>query len=74
MSYWTRAELIELISLWKEAYKSVIRGKSYTIAGRSLTYQDLATIKAELGHLQAELDASEGKPAGLRYFRAGMAR
>lgn len=74
MSVWNRQELIENIALWKRAYRAVINGKSYTIGARSLTYQDLDKIRAELKNLEAELEALDGKPTGLGFIRAGMVR
>ena len=61
MSIWTRAELTELIALWKAAYKAAATGKSYTIEGRSLTRQDLPEIQKQLAYLESEIAALDGK-------------
>ncbi len=74
MTVFTRDELIELIALWKDAYRSVASGKSYAIAGRSLTYQDVDTIRAQLDDLQSELDALDGKTGSLRYIHVRTVR
>lgn len=74
MSVFTRSELAEAISRWKAAYIAVASGKSYSIAGRSLTYQDVPTIRAELDRLEAELEALDGRSSGLRSFRMRMCR
>lgn len=74
MSIWTREELITAIGRWKKAYLAVSGGKSYAIDGRSLTYQDVATINRELDRLQAELDTLDGKRSGLQSFRVRMKR
>jgi len=74
MSIWTRTELTEAIDRWKVAYLAVAGGKSYTIGGRSLTYQDVATIRKELDRLETELAALDGQATGLRSFRLRMPR
>ena len=74
MSIWTRPELIDLISRWKEAYKAVSCGKSYTLDGRSLTYQDVATIRGQLDFLQGELEALDGKSGSLKYVNCRTVR
>ncbi len=55
MSIWSREELLELIARWKAAYKAVSFGQSYTINGRTLTYQNVGDIRAQLSYLQGEL-------------------
>lgn len=60
MTVWTRTEILELIALYKKAYKAAIGGKSYSIAGRSLTYQDLPDIRRELDKLEDQLDKIDG--------------
>ncbi len=64
MFAWNRSEILDLISLWKDAYRAVASGKSYTIAGRSLTYQDVTTIRAQIDFLQGELEALDVKGGG----------
>ena len=60
-SLWSKSELIELIACWKQAYKACATGKSYTIAGRSLTRYDLPEIRAQLAYLEIELAALNGR-------------
>ncbi len=61
MAIWTRAELTSLLDLWKAAYKAAATGKSYTIAGRSLSRQDLPEIRKQLDYLEGQLEALDGK-------------
>lgn len=74
MSIWTRQELLEAISRWKAAYLAVSNGRSYSIGKRSLTYQDVATIRAELKRLEAELAALDGKSFSLGHVPVGFER
>ena len=74
MSVWNRAEIIDLITRWKAAYKAVSSGKSYTVAGRSLTYQDVDVIRGQLDFLQRELDALDGRQGSLRHVNCRTAR
>lgn len=63
-SIWTRSELLDLIALWKAAYKAAATGKSYSIEGRSLTRQDIPEITAQLDRLQNELAVLDGAGRG----------
>ncbi len=73
MTLWTRSELLSLVDLWKAAYKAASTGKSYTIAGRSLTRQDLPEIQKQLAYLETELQALDGK-RGPVFVRARVRR
>lgn len=73
MTLWTRAELLSLVDLWKAAYKAASTGKSYTIAGRSLTRQDLPEIRKQLTYLETELAALSGQ-RGPVFVRARVRR
>ncbi|WP_300786837.1 hypothetical protein [uncultured Desulfovibrio sp.] len=57
MSLWTRDELLALLADWKAAYRAASHGKSYTIAGRTLTRQDIGDIRDQLDYLQRQLDS-----------------
>ena len=74
MSVWNRSELLDLISRWKSAYLAVSSGKSYSIAGRSLTYQDVETIRAQLDFLQRELEALDGKSGAVKFVTCRTVR
>lgn len=54
MSIWSTDELEQQIAAWKKALLSVSRGKAYSIAGRTLTLQDVAEIRATIEWLDAE--------------------
>ena len=56
-SIFTREELLNEIANWKAAYSAASTGKSYSIAGRSLTRQDLPLIREQLAFLQREMRA-----------------
>ncbi len=65
-SIWSsRSERLELISVWKAAYKAAAQGKSYTIAGsngsRTLTRYDLNEIRSQLDWLESELAGLDGR-------------
>lgn len=60
-SIWTRAELDEQIRIYKEALKKCASGASYSIGSRSLTRQDLPSIREHLAYLSGELAALEGR-------------
>lgn len=66
MSIWTREELLQLISLWKAAYKAASSGQSYTIDGRTLTRQNVSEIRTQLSYLEQQLNALSGKGSGLQ--------
>ena len=66
MSIWTREELLQLLSLWKAAYKAASSGQSYTIDGRTLTRQNVAEIRAQLSYLERQLAALSGKTSSLQ--------
>lgn len=76
MTIWTREELLSLIADWKAAYKAASTGKSYAIAGRTLTRYDLAHIRAQLAYLEKELAAlpENGGKRGLAFVRAKFRR
>lgn len=60
-SIWSRAELLELIELWKAAYRAASTGKSYSIGSATLTRYDLPQIVAQLDKLKKELAALDGR-------------
>jgi hypothetical protein len=60
-SIWTREELLEQITLYKDALKKCASGQSYTIGSRSLTRHDLADIRAQLDYYTKELAALDGR-------------
>ena len=60
-SIWTRAELTEQITLYKNALKACASGASYTIGSRQLTRQNLAQIREHLAYLSGELAALDGR-------------
>lgn len=60
MCIWTREELDEQIAAYKKAFLRVSKGKSYTIAGRTLTLQDAAEIRSTLDYLQREYNKLRG--------------
>lgn len=68
MNVWTRAELLELLALWKAAYRAAATGKSYTIDDHTLTRQDLPAIRSQLSFLQAELEKLDGQGGAKRVF------
>jgi len=70
---WTRAELLELLALWKAAYKAASTGKSYQIQGRTLTRYDLPDIREQLHFLEEELAKLDGR-GGLVFVRAKFGR
>lgn len=72
-SIWTRGELLSLLADWKAAYKAASTGKSYTIAGRTLTRYDLADIRAQISYLERELAALAGR-RGPVFVRARFTR
>lgn len=74
MSIWTREELLDLIAHWKAAYKAVSFGQSYNIDGRSLTYQHVSEIRAQLNFLQRELDALTIGGSGIRRVQCRTVR
>ena len=45
MSIYTRAEIVEMLELYKEAEKAALAGQSYTIKNRSLTRANLSEIR-----------------------------
>lgn len=59
MPIWKRDELLDLLALWKAAYRAAATGKSYSIEGRSLTRQDLPEIRRQLSFLESELSSLE---------------
>ena len=57
MPLWTREELLVTLAEWKAAYRAASHGKSYSIAGRTLTRQDIGDIRDQLDYLQRQLDS-----------------
>ncbi len=57
MPLWTREELLVALAEWKAAYRAASHGKSYSIAGRTLTRQDIGDIRDQLDYLQRQLDS-----------------
>lgn len=74
MSIWTRDELLSLLADWKAAYKAASTGKSYTIAGRSLTRQDIPAIREQLAYLERELASLSRGQSGPVVRRAVVVR
>ncbi|MEZ6854208.1 hypothetical protein [Halodesulfovibrio aestuarii] len=70
-SIWTQTELEAQITLWKQAYTHCAAGKSFTIAGRNLTRQDIGVIRDQLRYLEKELAKYTGAQAGM-IFVAGV--
>lgn len=66
MALWTHDELIASLSEWKAAYRAASHGKSYTVAGRTLTRQDIGDIRDQLDYLQRQLDAQTRGAGPLR--------
>ncbi|WP_461210405.1 DUF6148 family protein [Desulfocurvus sp. DL9XJH121] len=60
MSVWTSEELTAQLTAWKQALLAVSGGKGYTVAGRTLTLQDAAEIRATIQWLEAELRKLDG--------------
>lgn len=60
MSVWSKEELEAQIGAWKKALLTVSGGKAYSVAGRSLTLQDVGEIRETLRFLERELRALEG--------------
>lgn len=60
-SPWTLEEIQDNLNTWKQAYQAAASNKSYTIDGRTLTRQDIATIKKELAYWQDELANINGQ-------------
>lgn len=63
-SIFTRSELVQALKNWKAAYLAVSSGKSYSIGGRSLTRQDVATIRDQISWLTAQLEALDQPVSG----------
>lgn len=57
MALWTRDDLLLALTEWKAAYRAASHGKSYAIAGRTLTRQDIGDIRDQLDYLQRQLDS-----------------
>lgn len=57
MPLWTCDELHAALAEWKAAYRAASHGKSYTIAGRTLTRQDIGDIRDQLDYLQRQLNS-----------------
>ena len=64
MSLFTRTELQTALADWKKAYLAVSSGKSYSIGSRSLTRQDVATIREQISWLSAQLDELDNPGQG----------
>ena len=60
MSIWTSEELNAQIATWKKALLTVSGGKAYTVAGRSLTLQDVGEIRETIQWLETELRKLDG--------------
>jgi len=60
MSVWTSEELTAQLASWKKALLTVSGGKGYTVAGRTLTLQDVGEIRETIQWLEAELRKLEG--------------
>ncbi|SKA83723.1 hypothetical protein SAMN02745702_02925 [Desulfobaculum bizertense DSM 18034] len=58
---WTKEELQEQLTQWKQALLRVSGGKSYTIGSRALTLQDVAEIRTTITFLRDELRALSGE-------------
>ena len=57
---YTDAEITTAISNWKAAFDSIRVGKSYTIAGRTVTRADEQFILNTLGSFQEEKERRAG--------------
>jgi len=64
MTIWTRDELITQIQAWKNALLACSTGKSYGIAGRTLTRSDVSEIRSTLTYLERELNKVDGASVG----------
>ena len=73
-SIWTYEEIQEQITLWKKAYTHCAAGKSFSIAGRSLTRQDLGDIKKQLAYLKHELDKITGSNSRMIFVTGSIPR
>lgn len=73
-SIWTQAELEAQLTLWKQAYTHCAAGKSFSIAGRTLTRQDIGDIRDQLRYLEAELAKYTGATTGMRFVTGVIPR
>ena len=64
MTIWTRDELTAQLREWKAALLICASGKSYGIAGRTLTRSDVADIRKTLSYLERELNKIDDAPVG----------
>ena len=64
MTIWTRDELVAQLAEWKKALLLCASGKSYGIAGRTLTRSDVADIRKTLSYLERKLNKIDGAPVG----------
>lgn len=68
-SVWTLTEVTEFYTEFKAAYLALISGKSYTIntggTSRSLTRQDLSTVKKEMMFWKNEAEKINNDNSGI---------